>query len=60
MKPPLCICEGPTSREPNAWMWGDAHGNWFYYRDICPIHGAEYRKKVEEHNRIMNNEPRER
>lgn len=58
MKPPLCICDGPTSRELNAWMWGDAQGNWFYYRNICPIHGAEYRAKREEMERIQKGEVR--
>ena len=31
-------------------------GLWFYYRDLCPIHGAEYRTKCEEMERIQKNE----
>lgn len=56
-KPPLCICDGPVpQRDPGAWMWGSEGGGYFYYREICPVHGHDFRKKLENHDKIMRSD----
>lgn len=51
MKPPLCICNGPfVSRAYCTWTWGH-EGEWYEYLPICPIHGHEYRAKVDEQSK---------